>query len=142
MIAVQLAAVGFYGRECWSAGCLWDRFCARMDARPALCARSLITRLQVNNLNPVILLKAVASALKHPCPPHSQITAGGPEVAKFCALYIRDEVESAPEFKDGKFGQSLTNAFHRMDERMRSAEGLAQLDTIRRSLEKSALVEG
>lgn len=60
-------------------------------------------------------------------------------MAKFCALYIRDEVESAPEFKDGKFGQSLTNAFHRMDERMRSAEGLAQLDTIRRSLEKRAL---
>lgn len=60
-------------------------------------------------------------------------------MAKFCALYIRDEVESAPEYKDGKFSQSLTNAFHRMDERMRSAEGLAQLDTIRRSLEKSAL---
>lgn len=67
-------------------------------------------------------------------------SVGGPEVAKFCSMYMREEVEEGGEYKSGKYGPSLTHAFHRMDERMRSPEGFTQLEAIRRSLEKSEFV--
>ncbi|KFM22880.1 putative protein phosphatase 2C 11 [Auxenochlorella protothecoides] len=66
---------------------------------------------------------------------------GGPEVAKFCSMYIREELERSGEFKAGEYEGSLVHVFHRMDDLMRSAEGFSQLESIRKSLDKASATE-
>eukprot|EP00887_Chlorella_sp_A99_P006845 scaffold2.g6845.t1 len=58
---------------------------------------------------------------------------GGPEVARFCSKYLPAELQGLPEFVSGTYGESLVAAFHRMDERMRSPEGFAELEILRKA---------
>lgn len=58
---------------------------------------------------------------------------GGPEVAQFCSKYLPSELEQNEQFKSGNFAESLAWVFHRMDERLRSPEGQAEMEAMRRS---------
>lgn len=52
---------------------------------------------------------------------------GGGEVAKFCAEHIHEEIKSIPEFQNKQYGESLIAVFHRMDDMLRTPEGVARL---------------
>lgn len=58
---------------------------------------------------------------------------GGPEVSKFCSEYIHVEICKLPEYQRGDFGDSLTAVFHRMDDMMRTPEGLKALNSFKES---------
>jgi protein phosphatase 1G len=58
---------------------------------------------------------------------------GGPEVAQFCSKYMAEELERNSDFQNGRFAASLAGVFHRMDESLRSAEGQAELEAMRKS---------
>lgn len=55
---------------------------------------------------------------------------GGPEVARFCSRYMPQELERESGFREGRYDDSLVTVFHKMDERMRSPEGLAELEAL------------
>ena len=49
------------------------------------------------------------------------------QVSRFCAENIRNELQNIEEYTSGKYGESLVAVFHRMDDMMRTPEGLKKL---------------
>ena len=58
---------------------------------------------------------------------------GGGEVAKFSSKHIPIELKSLTEFRKGDFKESLVGVFHRIDELLRSPEGLEELRALRQN---------
>lgn len=58
---------------------------------------------------------------------------GGGEVAKFSSKHIPIELKALSEFRKGDFKESLVGVFHRIDELLRSPEGLEELRTLRQN---------
>ena len=56
---------------------------------------------------------------------------GGAEVSRFCAEHIHEELRNIEEYAAGKYGESLVAVFHRMDDMMRTPEGLKKLFSFR-----------
>ena len=48
-------------------------------------------------------------------------------MSRFCAENIRNELQNIEEYTSGKYGESLVAVFHRMDDMMRTPEGLKKL---------------
>ena len=58
---------------------------------------------------------------------------GGEEVARFCSNRIHKEIVKLPEYDAKQFDESLVCVFHRMDELLRTKEGLEELKRIKRT---------
>lgn len=56
---------------------------------------------------------------------------GGAEVSRFCAEHIHIELPNIDEYVQGNYGDSLVAVFHRMDDMMRTPEGLKKLLSFR-----------
>ncbi|KAL4452740.1 hypothetical protein ABPG75_008402 [Micractinium tetrahymenae] len=67
---------------------------------------------------------------------------GGPEVARFCSKRMPGELVGCPGFVEGRYEEGLKQVFHRMDELMRSREGLSELEVLRRECEGGKAGEG
>ena len=53
-------------------------------------------------------------------------------MARFCSKYLPGELQAEAQFQAGDYSSSLVTVFHRMDERMRSPEGFAELEALRK----------